>query len=326
MKKKVLIFGGTGFIGSKLANLFKVKGFDTTVADINTNYLINNSFSGYVHRILEYRYQTYLRDISIHRVDAKNKFEVYDIIKSVNPNIIINLAALPLANLSNTFSEETNSSIIGTSLNIIESIRRINTNIRFCYFSSSMVYGNFIKSKVDENHPTNPISVYGSVKLAGEVLIKGLCNKFAINYTIIRPSAVYGPTDTNSRVIQNFFHNAFIEKPIIVKGINTKLDFTHVDDLSMGVFMACTKSKGINNIFNITRSEGKSLKTIINFIKENFENTKIIIEGKDLTIPKRGALNIDKARNALNYKPKISLEDGMTTYYEFLKNNIYDKK
>ncbi len=59
---------------------------------------------------------------------------------------------------------------------------------RFVYTSSSMVYGDFEKEAVDEEHPTNPKDVYGGVKLAGEHFVKAFCKRFNIDYCIISKS------------------------------------------------------------------------------------------------------------------------------------------
>ena len=56
-----------------------------------------------------------------------------------------------------------------------------------------MVYGDFKTKIINENSKTNPIEIYGTMKLAGEIVTRGLSNYHKIPYTIIRPSAVYGP-------------------------------------------------------------------------------------------------------------------------------------
>ena len=73
---------------------------------------------------------------------------------------------------------------------------------KFVYISSSMVYGDF-KKIADEDHPLNPKEIYGTMKLSGEIVTRGLCNFIQFHFSIIRPSAVYGPTDMNRRVSQS---------------------------------------------------------------------------------------------------------------------------
>ena len=68
-----------------------------------------------------------------------------------------------------------------------------------------MIYGDFKIKNIHENIEANPKEIYGTMKHAGEIITKGLCNYYNIPYTIIRPSAVYGPTDMNQRVQSNIY-------------------------------------------------------------------------------------------------------------------------
>ena len=72
----------------------------------------------------------------------------------------------------------------------------------FYYFSSSMVYGDFKKNIVSETDKLKPKGIYGSLKLAGELLVKAYKQVFNLNYTIIRPSALYGERCISRRVGQ----------------------------------------------------------------------------------------------------------------------------
>ena len=127
-----------------------------------------------------------------------------------------------------------------------------------------MVYGDFKKNKAYEYDNLKPIEIYGTMKLAGEIVTKGLCAFYNIPYTIIRPSAVYGPTDMNNRVTQIFINKALKGEIINIQGKNEKLDFTFAEDLASGCILASTQKKGENQIFNITY--GKS-ETLLKFVK-----------------------------------------------------------
>ena len=110
------------------------------------------------------------------------------------------------------------------------------------------------------------------MKLSGEITTKGLCKMYKIPYTIIRPSAVYGPTDMNRRVSQIFIENAFKNKEIIIQGVNEKLlDFTYIDDLVMGCYLASIKNKGENEVFNLTCGQGQSLYKFVKILKNIFQ-------------------------------------------------------
>lgn len=71
-----------------------------------------------------------------------------------------------------------------------------------------MVYGNFVEDKVNEDVKCNPIGIYGTLKLSGELLVKAYNQVFDLPYTIIRPSALYGERCVSRRVGQIFIENA----------------------------------------------------------------------------------------------------------------------
>src|SRR5205823_1473175 len=98
----------------------------------------------------------------------------------------------------------------------------------FIFFSSSMVYGNFQQDRVDEDHPLNPIGIYGALKLAGEKIVIAYQQVFDLPYTIIRPSALYGPRCVSKRVTQTLMENAVAGKPLRIDGDGSnRLDFTY---------------------------------------------------------------------------------------------------
>ena len=115
------------------------------------------------------------------------------------------------------------------------------------------------------------------MKLGGEIITKGISRLNNIPYTIIRPSAVYGPTDMNRRVSQIFIENAFNNKLIEIEGKNEKLDFTYIEDLAKGCVLAGTKEKGINQTFNITFGRAQTLYSFVMNLKKLFPDLKFKI-------------------------------------------------
>ena len=90
------------------------------------------------------------------------------------------------------------------------------------------------------------------MKLAGVVVTEGLCKLHNISYTIVRPSAVYGPKDMNRRVSQIFIENAINNREITINGSgDERLDFTYIQDLIHGVKNVIESDNSKNEIFNI---------------------------------------------------------------------------
>ena len=140
-----------------------------------------------------------------------------------------------------------------------------------------MVYGDFLKKQAFEDDTTKPKEIYGTMKLAGEEIVKGFSRFSKIPYTIIRPSAAYGPTDMNERVTQFLLLKAINNGVLEIHGKDEKLDFTYIKDLSNGSIIAARSKKGANEIFNITCGKGQTLFSYVNYLKSEFPKLKYVI-------------------------------------------------
>jgi nucleoside-diphosphate-sugar epimerase len=201
-------------------------------------------------------------------------------------------------------------------INLLESAQRHGVK-KFVYTSSSMVYGDF-EDDINEDYPCNPIGQYGIMKLAGEWLIKDYARRTGMAYTIIRPSAVYGPLDVEDRVISKFVSNAIRGQTLKVRGENELLDFTYVDDAADGICSALTLDIADNKTYNITRGSSHTLYQAAKLAVELAGKGTIQLEPKDNDFPSRAALNIDRARQDLGFDPKVDMEEGFRRYYSWL--------
>jgi UDP-glucose 4-epimerase len=189
-----------------------------------------------------------------------------------------------------------------------------------------MVYGNFkdpYNNGIDENHPTNPIGQYGIMKLAGEWLVRDYHRRTNMAYTIIRPSAVYGPLDVEDRVISKFILTAMRGGVLNVNGANETLDFTYVDDAANGIVAAALSSDSDNSTYNITKSHSKTLLEAAELAIRIVGKGTLNVQGKDADFPSRGALNIGAARRDFGFAPQVDVEEGFEQYYDWLKNSVY---
>ena len=320
----VLVIGGAGFIGSYICRELLSMGHKPIALDAFINYI--SPLKSAYQKYLQYRFEGIEDKVNIIRGDARNKDDIRRVIMKYKPTHIIHLAALPIADLSNEYSEEALSSILQGPVNVLEVIRDVDFVERFVYASSSMVYGDFQYHPADENHPKRPKEVYGGTKYAGEVIIESFARRFGIKYATVRPSAVYGPTDVNRRVSQIFVENAILGKPIYLHGDgSTKLDFTYITDIAHGFILATFSEKAENEEFNITAGKGRSLKEYADILKSYFPNLEVRHKPVDVFRPKRGSLSIDKARNLLGYEPQYNLERGIEEYIAFLKKISYNE-
>lgn len=317
---KVLVTGGAGFIGSFVSKELLKNGYQPLVYDAYIHYLdpLKSNYQNYLKK----RFNGIEDNVIKIRGDVRDKSFLQKIILEHSPKKIIHIAALPIADLANEYSEEAESTIIGGTVNILEIIRNLDFVDRFVYISSSMIYGDFQYTPADEEHPKNPKEIYGATKYSGEIITQAFGRRFGIEYTIVRPSAVYGPTDVNGRVIQIFIENALNNKRIQIHGTNTCLDFTYVKDVAKGILLCAISPEAKNETFNITRGEGKTLLDLVNILKIYFPDIKVEIEKVKNYRPKRGALDISKAEKVLGYKPGYSLEEGIKEYLQFMKGDL----
>jgi len=316
MGKQVLVTGGAGFIGSHVCKKLLERQYQPVVYDAFVQYI--SPFESLYQKALELRFKETKEKIIFERGDTRDKNHLRKIILTYKPETIIHLANLPIADLSFIHTEEAIGSIINGTVNILDMIRDVNFVKRFVYASSSMIYGDFTQIPAPEDHPKRPKDIYGGTKLSAETLIQAYSRRYGIPYTIIRPSAVYGPTDVNRRVSQIFLESAMKgEKLILHGGGENILDFTYVEDTAEGIVLASLSPQGENEIFNITRGEGRSLLDFVNILKTYFPNLETEIHPMQVYRPKRGALSIQKARDLLGYNPQYSLEQGIERYVLF---------
>ena len=328
--KTALVTGGLGFIGSNLVKILLKR-------KIVSRCIILDSFTGFINPLKDnfsdlrkYRFKE-KKNILIERGDAKDFRLIYKILNLYKPKLVFHTAAIPLSKIENLNANESKMGSVDTTTNILECINFFQNKkkykiSRFVYISSSMVYGDFKKNKVSEIDKLSPKEIYGTMKLGGEIVTKGLCKFYNIPFTIIRPSAVYGPTDMNNRVSQIFIEKAQKGQTIKIQGKDEKLDFTFVEDLANGCILAATKKNGVNETFNITYGKAETLYKFVKVLSKHFRKLKYKIEKRDSFRPKRGTLSINKAKRLLNYKPIYNLEKGIKKYLNFINFINKNKK
>ena len=313
--KKFLVSGGSGFIGSHVCKYLTDLGHEVISIDNNTQYfypLDKISISN-----MDYRYNFLLKKTNIVRGNINNISFLFDIFDNFKPYCIINLAALPLANIAIKSTEEAYNSILNTTNILLEVIKK--TKTKLVHISSSMVYGDFADDKVDESSPTNPKEIYGSMKLASEILVKGYSKIFNFDFNIIRPTAVYGPSDNNKRIIFKMIESGLNNKEItLFNPKNNFLDFTFVEDTAKGISLAAL-SDTKNEIFNISNGKARSLYEAANLVQNHIPSFKYKEKEEPSFYPKRGTLDISKATKLLDYTPSTSIEDGISIYTKFAK-------
>ena len=318
---RIIVAGGTGFIGSHLVKKFLDEDHQVFILDANINYFY--PLDDFTIKNLEWRDKNLTKGAKIFKFNLNDINELRRVIDEINPTHIVNLAALPLAKNAISDTDDAFNSIIINAKNFMEILRDKKSNTKFIHISSSMIYGDFQKEPNFEEALKDPKEIYGSFKYASEVIVKGYAKIFDINLNIIRPTAVYGPTDNNRRVIQTFIEKALKNETIYANNPeNNYLDFTYVDDTAEGIKCVTLAETPKNEAFNISYGKANSIMTMINILREYFPNLKFEAQNKDTFYPKRGSLDISKAKKYTDYQPKTDLKSGIKKYINYINSNL----
>jgi len=309
----ILVSGGLGFIGHEVVRL--LGDHNVMVIDSMTNY--DFIPLDQMMKLFQLRQSDLRNQVPIRRIDVRDKAQVNTVFEEFKPDVVIHLASYPRQKVV-LENPSVASEVMSTGLiNLLEASKK---NVsKFVYVSSSMVYGDF-DDLVDETEQCHPRGQYAIMKYMGEKLVEDYRKHF--DYTIIRPSAVYGPRDVEDRVLSKFVVGAINNETLSVRGVDEILDFTYVTDTAQGIALASTKDCK-HAIYNVTRCEllpvtlAQAATTVIDIVGQGHW----VEYAKDPNFPSRGRLCIARARTDLGYEPKVDFEQGCKQYVDWMKAN-----
>ena len=293
--KNYLVTGGAGFIGSHLVDrLVKLKKNVKVIDNLSTGQLSNLKFS-------KGKIKFYKTDVS------KDKNKLIRIFKNVD--CVIHLAALADLVPSITHPEKYFSSNVLGTFNVLQAAK-INSVKKLIYAGSASCYGlpkkfpTSEKEKIDTQYP------YATSKYLGEKLVLDWAKVYKMNNISLRFFNVYGPrsrtTGAYGAVFGVFLAQKLSNIPLTIVGDGKQTrDFIHVYDLS-NAFAKAIKSKSVNKIYNL----GSGKRISINLIAKIFGGKKKFIPIRPGE-PKNSLANISKVKKEINWKPKISIEEGI---------------
>lgn len=300
----ILIIGGLGYIGSNIA-LHLHNEYNITIISRS------NSIPVYLIPVLD-KIKIIYDDFSSENV-LNNILPLNDIvIHAAGTTVPENSVANPVYDIE--------SNVVKT-IKLLQACTKNNIS-KFIFLSSGgVIYGNTTQNKpIKETHPTNPISSYGITKLITEKYIQLYHQLNNLPYLIFRISNVYGPFQNfknNQGVITNWIEHVKQNKNIEIWGNeNITRDYIYINDL-MNAFKTGV-SNNITGIFNISTGVGTSLielaKTILDISENKVEIIKKNIERKfDVEY---NVLDNSLFCNRCNWKPEISIQQGIKKIYE----------
>jgi len=319
----ILVTGGMGLIGHNIVRILEKNHFrNITITDTKTNYgFIPQAEIDYLMSERQKRINTVP-----HEIDIRGSYDLDFLFTKSEPEIVFHLASYPRQKAVSA-NPVLASEVMNTGLTNLLELSVKHRVKRFVYVSSSMVYGDF-ENDVTEDSVCNPIGQYGIFKLMGEQLVKDYHRRTGLEYTIIRPSAVYGEYDVEDRVVSKFLLTAMRGGIIKVNGPDEVLDFTHVDDVASGIARLPIFPRSANKTYNLTRSSKKitTLYQAAELAVKIAGKGTIVVNDRDLSFPKRGKLSIKKAQDDIDYQPQIDIEVGFQRYYDWLTQTTYWKE
>ena len=304
-KRKALVTGGAGFIGSHLCNQLFENGYDVISYDDLSNGSGKKNLSKHVRSV---------------KGSILNPQKFKNICKKVD--VVFNLAVKPLPMSFDKPDVVVQVNDYGTYL-----VAKICTELKckLIHISSSEAYGSARMIPMKENHPLLPSTIYAASKASSEMYVRGFYETNGLQMVIVRPFNCYGPfmrEDLYAAAIPKFYNRILTGKhPIIYGDGNQTRDLTYVEDTTLGIMLADKERSAIGKTFNIGQGKETSIKKLGKIMIKQFEE----FDGKkreirfDYKKPRKGDVrkhlaDISSAKKILGYKPKIKLEEGISEY------------
>ncbi|HHL40445.1 MAG TPA: NAD-dependent epimerase/dehydratase family protein [Deltaproteobacteria bacterium] len=301
---KVLVTGGSGFIGSHVVDKLRDKGVGVRVFD-GVLPTFRDDIEFYQGSLLD----TTALSFAMHGIDA-----------------VMHLAAV--ADVKNVFEDPHYSESINVrgTINVLDAARRASIE-RVIYGSTTWVYSDADATEVDETTPLHaPSHLYTATKLAGEYYCQSYSKLYGLDVTILRYGIPYGPRARDGAVIPIFVKKALSGEPLTIAGDGSQFrKFIYVEDLAEGHVLAL-QSVAKNRIYNLDGDEKITIKQIAETIKKIVGDVKI-----EYTPARPGdfsgkEVSSERAHRELNWRPKVSFEEGVRRYIDWYREREQRRK
>jgi UDP-glucose 4-epimerase len=304
-KMKIVVAGGSGFIGSHVVDVLLERGHEVLIYDLEA--------------------PRYGQPCGFVRGDTRDVDRMVQIFKS--GDIVFMLAAE--ANVNRFFESPAFSNDItaGATLSVLEAARRTAV-ARVILASTEWVYGSLPdagEENINEDTPCtqNPDHLYTSSKIASELFCKNYQSLYGINFTIMRYGIPFGERARPETVTPIFIRRIIRGEPITIHGDGSQTrQFIYVKDLARGN-AACLSPAAENQIFNLNGKKKISVIQIVRTLEQILEKKANLTFVEDRKGNFKGRfISSEKARRLLNWTPLLDYEDAMRKYVaDYLKSS-----
>lgn len=316
--KKVLITGGLGFLGSNLAHALVQAGAQVTIIDD-----LNPLYGGNMFNIHEIQDKVKVINADVSDLHAIQHY-------AANHHIIFHFAAqVSHIDGQNMPFDDLEINCRGF-MNILETCKHHNDDAKIVFASSRLVLGKIIENPITENHPVNPLSLYGVHKLAAEKYAYLYHKLFDLRTTVLRISNPYGIRQQikhNKYSIPGWFMRQAMEHgKIKIFGDGQQLrDYIYVDDITEAFVLAGATDVTDGKLYNCGYGQSVSFKTMVETIVNTVGSGEIEYTGwpKDYEKEETGdcEMDISKLHTDTGWQPSITLSDGIQRMCEYYKQH-----
>lgn len=312
MKKRAIVTGGAGFIGSTLVENLLKRNWKVSVID--------NFDPFYAKSIKKKNIAPFSDNPDFELLEADIR-DLESLQKLLNKdyNVMIHLAAKagvrPSIKNPGLYQDV---NVMGTQ-NLLEICKLLDIK-KFIFASSSSVYG--VNPDVpwsEDDYVLKPISPYASSKISGELMGHVYSELYNIQFLALRLFTVYGPKQRPDLAIHKFAKMILRNEAIPVYGDgSTQRDYTYVEDIVSGFLSAIEYESSKYEIINLGNSRTVSLSEMITTI-ENVFGRKALIDRLPMQagdVPKTYA-DISKAKKLLDYQPSTTFEEGIQKFRQW---------
>ncbi len=308
--KRILVTGGLGFIGSNLVDRLISTDEVTVLDDLS---------SGRIGNVTQHLENPKFRLVRGSILDPSMIDEAIE-----GASAVVHLAAVVSVALSVEKPLLVHRVNAEGTFNVLQSCLKHSVE-KLVFASSAAVYGNKLNPPFREDYQLNPVNLYGATKEAGEAYLKAYAETHNLKTIILRLMNVYGPRRSPgpyAGVITKFAEATSLGKPLTVYGDGEQTrDFVHVSDAVDAMASALHKDQAIGHTFNI----GTGKPTTINKIAGIFSHLTDYESQINHMPTRQGEVraswsNIEKAKEVLEYKPKVSLENGIKSFTQWFNS------
>jgi dTDP-glucose 4,6-dehydratase len=313
--RPVLVTGAGGFIGSRLVNDLVQKG-----ARVKAFVRYNSRGDAGLLKLLS---PDVLTEIALIGGDLRDPQAVEDAIAGVET--VFHLGALISIPYSYFHPVEVVDTNISGTLNVLLACRKL--KCKLIHTSTSEVYGTALRVPIDENHPLQGQSPYSASKIGADKLVESFQRSFGVPAVTVRPFNTYGPGQSARAVIPTIISQALTRDVILLGNLDTKRDFTFVEDTVCG-FIKAAEAEGVyGEVFNLgTGSEvtigelaGEIVQLIGKDVPIKIDEQRLRPENSEVM---RLLSDNRKAKDALGWQPQISIRDGLKITIDWIGKHI----